>query len=90
MEQAFQILVHLDEGPEVRGLGDGTSDDGSDNIGLGDEADPWILFHLFETKSNSFSLLIHLENHRMNFFTLFDFFRRMNDLASPRHIADMQ
>ena len=90
MKQPFEILFHLNKSPEVRGLGNFSSNHGSYRISLRDVANPRILFHLFESKSNPLAILIHLQNDRMDLVTFLDFLGRMDNLAGPGHIADMQ
>ena len=83
MQQTLEVLIHLDKGAEVGGLGDGSPDHRAHHVGLRNETDPGILFHLLEAQCNALALLVDFKDHRMNLFTLLDLLRGVNDLASP-------
>ena len=90
MKQPFEVFLELDKSSEVCRLRHFPPDNGAHLVGLGDDAIPWILFHLLDPEGDPFALLVDLQHHSVNLITLLDHLRWVNNLASPRHVADVQ
>jgi hypothetical protein len=90
VQQAFQAIFQSDEDTEVGDLGDLALDHLARLVLVWNGGCPWIVVQLLETQSDTATVLVDRQDAALDFLALFQDFAWMADLASPRHVGDVQ
>ena len=89
VQQAVHARLELDEGTEVRQAHHLARHARAHRIPLG-HGRPRVGLDLLEAQGNPLVLLVDVEDLRLELLSLLQYFRRMSDIARPRHVGDVQ
>ena len=90
MQQTFEPIFETNKDAEIGDFGDLTLDQLTRLVTIRNVSRPWIVVHLLQTKCDSATIGIDGQNAALELLALFQNFVRVTDLASPRHIGDVQ
>ena len=90
MKQAFQPVFQPDEDTEVRDLGNFAFDHLTRLVASRDIGRPRIVAQLLQAECDSASIGVDRKNLALQLLAFFQDFVRMADLASPRHVRNVQ
>ena len=90
MQEPFELILELHEDTEVGDLGHIADDHGTGLVAIGDLLGPRIGLELLETQRDTLALLVHLQHDSTHRVALLDDLVRVDDLACPRHVGDVQ
>ena len=90
VKETLEVILELHEDAEVGDLRHLAADDRSDLVAVGNRLAPRIGLELLETESDTLALLVDLQHDRLDRVALLDDLVRVDDLARPRHVGDVQ
>ena len=90
VQQSFELVIKLDEGPEAGGLGDEAREQVTDVELVGDVIDPGIGRQLLHPQGDALLLLVRREDGALHLVTLLDDLGGVRDLLCPAHVRDVE
>ena len=90
VQQTFKPVLKPNKHTKVRDLGDFAGDLLARRVTLRDFGSPWIFVHLLQAQRDAASIGVDGENTAGKLLAFLQHFVWMADLASPRHIRNVQ